>query len=987
MPNKALRNDVRIWLSGREKPWLLVLDDLATDYLSSDISTEERLRQECDMHEILKTLLAAKKGNIIITARHVPSGWHEVNGIKHKVQPMETMSASSLINKHLSYSLSSSKEQQLVRELAGLLDGHPQAIHIACGTIKYERRSIDSYICNWNDVFHTKLEQIGRSTGVLSLSYSLKLSYDALKRKYQEDSNNDELSAVELLNMLACFSNSHLTEGIFRRAWLSKFLNGAESKGIQEEAHPRHLLLNICLSTIKTKTLGLFWGQTDCQKESRNIGHAKPFWDGKPDRLDSAPIWKISGPRTQLNKALCHLEELCFIEFSDTTEDVKIIISPFIQTWVRSHCRSELLESGSLREAWWQASLTLSASLKPYKEDRNSNKFSDFEKAAATHVEELRRIHADLDSTKDPDCTSDLDYSSTLWAKDVLDLEPAGGAASIFADALDLHGYPQSALQLREALQLISTNTYDFHTLHRNLIFANSLTEDGRHRQALNIRTAAQNFVQSLQVQQGQIGSLSAVYVRAKDILDLMIQRDISDSHWRLGNKKIASEMLGGVLTKYQSFCAFDDQKMDGQSHMNSSFNTWLIDARIERARYLVHYDSHMDEARDIIDEVLIDCKKQLTNDATSSSQHRYFTARVVLAEILSSQGQYREALSERREILMDRGIEDPQMRHLDTMIARVAYANSLTSLDYHKRSLAQREMVERSIQGHNYIPKKNDFILQSRQSLAICYMDVAGLDFDKRQRRFNETGQEYISRAVFLLQDVWKKRQLSECFGPTHPETLDTLILLISCERLAEIFQKQRRIIEPIASAAIRRTQLTFQSTWAELTRDTKRAWFRVQLEDCLVFDPAKRLERLQRLKEQPNSVAEHVLDETENISFEFEVAKAQSESLSLYDRPTRSRMRTESRFKTAAYTLKTTWERRVALLGRKHKDCVNTLIVAIKAYNRVGDYGAVELQKTLCDLYLEIYGEKSEIVTEEANKLERLQNDWPNDAAYRLN
>lgn len=105
-----------------------------------------------------------------------------------------------------------------IQDFVRLLHFHSQVIYIACSMINNEKNieSIDKYAERYEDILRKELDTFREGASLLNVS--LKLSYEVLKDRKSDDNG---LLAVDLLNILACFSGSYILEETFRRAWQS----------------------------------------------------------------------------------------------------------------------------------------------------------------------------------------------------------------------------------------------------------------------------------------------------------------------------------------------------------------------------------------------------------------------------------------------------------------------------------------------------------------------------------------------------------------------------------------------------------------------------------------------------------------------------------------------------------------------------------------------------------------------------------------------
>ncbi|KAF5626660.1 tetratricopeptide-like helical [Fusarium sp. NRRL 25303] len=928
--------DVSNWLSGQEQPWLMILDHL-TFHNAAEAS--DGLGPEC-MKRMLSYLFKATNGRIIITSRHslnqCLSSQEEPSSVRH----MNQETAFQLVKAYFPNKSLGPTEVRAARELCKLVDHLPLAISLACNTIKSEKISVDSYVKQWQDVFKMKPHiNFISDSHTQSLNVTLKLCYDGLKNRTPPDG---QLRPTDLLKMLACLNGTHVSEAIFSRAWQGSL---DEDKCTRNTQDFNSSWMSGWLEFLKHP----FKGSPSQSEVLETLQIGLKSLARRPGEAQ----WQGSVAQRCLRQALSVLEDVSFLEFTDDPAECSIKVSPFVQAWIRWHHVAQ--ESLDLRQSWRQAAWLLARSMSKvnWVESRESIVFWNFQQQAALHIHQLQRVSDSLDLSRGREPTS--------WVKHVLSLPGAIETSHLFADALNLHGFPALALQMWEAYtSLVKPTRHSVDELIQYLVHAETLEQCGKHQQSLEVRESCMEDLQKLQIQDPATGVIIAQDSTTLRVLGLMVKRDIADSHWKLGSKGKSSRLVKAVL------CELEQVQISPEERGNNYLRILMIETQLARVRCLVRYEHDHEEASTLITIVLgytRECVEEMPR-----TQRLHLEALSLEAEIMSARGQYLEARDRSREILEKWQQLDPDIRRLETMIATMAYANSLSRLGRHDQSLQLRKRIEQQLWRDDCtVPRSDEFFVDSRQNLAKCYMASAEMLYDRERRKYEPRGLMRIALAVKTIQHVLEVRQASKIWGHIHTDTLATLALLIKYERKAKSLGSDCRIERWTADTALNASRLLLEE--ARHVTDT---WLIVLIEDCLVDDPEKRLAQLEMLRR-----ARPEIERPEHIKVEVlirrEIATAHMKVLYQYKSREKRQRKTDPRFKAAAKALETVWKEHIKLLGPENAVTLTSLRCAVEAYSALKDYRYLDLQAELLIHVRRNYGEGSPEAKEESLRLER--------------
>ncbi|KAF5574887.1 tetratricopeptide-like helical [Fusarium pseudocircinatum] len=928
--------DVSNWLSGQEQPWLMILDHLS---FHNAKEVGDGLGPE-SMKRMLRDLFKATNGRIIITSRHslnqCLSSQEEPSSVRH----MNQETAFQLVKAYFPKKSLGPSELRATRELCKLVDHLPLAISLACNTIKSEKISVDSYVQQWQDVFKKEPHvNFISDSHTQSLNVTLKLCYDGLKNRAPPDG---QLRPTDLLKMLACLNGTHVSEAIFSRAWqgsLDEDKCTRNTQGFDSSWMPGWL------EFLKQ----VFRGSPSQSEvlETHQIGLKFPA------RRPGEEQWQGSVAQRCLRQALSVLEDVSFLEFTDDPAECNIKVSPFVQAWIRWHHVAQ--DSLDLRQSWRQAAwhLTRSMSKVNWVESRDSTVFWNFQQQAALHIQQLQRVSDSLDLSRGTESTS--------WVQDVLSLPGAIETTYLFADALNLHGFPALALQMWEAYtSLVKPTRHSVDELIQYLVHAETLEQCGKHQQSLEVRELCRESLQKLQIQDPATGGIIAQDSTRLRVLRLMVQRDIADSHWKLGSKGKSSRLLKAVL------CELEQVQIPSEERGNNYLRTLMIETQLARVRCLVRHEHDHEEASALIMRVLVytrECVEEMPR-----TQRLHLQALSLEAEIMSARGQYLEARDGTRDVLEKWQQLDPDVRRLETMIAMMAYANSLSRLGRHEESLQLRKKIEQQLcRDDCTVPQSDEFFVDSRQNLAKCYMASAEMLYDRERRKYEPKGLVRTALAIKTIQHVLEVRQANKIWGHAHTDTLATLALLIKYERKAKSLGSDYGIERWTADTALDASRLLFED--AEHVTD---AWLKVLVEDCLVGDPEKRLARLEMLRKTRPEIERPEHRKVE-VLIRREIATAHMKVLYQYKSREKRQRKTDPRFKTAAKALEAVWKEHIELLGPEDADTLTSLRCAIEAYSALKDYRYLDLQANLLGSIRRNYGEESPQAIEELMRLKR--------------
>ncbi|KAG5799992.1 hypothetical protein H9Q69_000960 [Fusarium xylarioides] len=936
--------DVSNWLSGQEQPWLMILDHL-TFY--DAVEAGNGLGPEC-MKRMLRDLFKATNGRIIITSRHslnqCLSSQKEPSSVRH----MNQETALQLVKAYFPNRSLGPSEVRAARELCKLVDHLPLAISFACNTIKNEKISVDSYVQQWQDVFKKELHVNFISDGrTQSLNITLKLCYDGLENRTPPDS---QLRPTDLLNMLACLNGSRVSEAIFSRAWQG---SPDEDKCTRSRQDFNSSWMSNWFEFLKYPFKGSL-GQYQVL-ETHQIG--LKFLARRPGEAQ----WQGSVAQRCLRQALSVLEDVSFLEFTDDPAECSIKVSPFVQAWIRwHHVAQESLDQRHLRQSWRQAvwHLTRSMSKVNWMESRESTVFWNFQQQAALHIQQLQRVSDSLDLSREPTCRS---RELTAWVKHVLSLPGAIETTYLFTDALSLHGFPALGLQMWEAYtSLVKPTRHSVDELIQYLVHAETLEQCGKHQQSLEVREMCWENMQKLQIQDPTTGGIIAQDSTRLKVLRLMVQRDIADSHWKLGSKGKSSRLVKAVL------CELEQVQIPSEKHGNNYLRTLMVETQLARVRCLVRHEHDHEEASTLITRVLGYTREYVEEMPRTKRLH--LQALSLEAEIMSARGQYLEARDRTREVLEKWQQLDPDVKRLETMIATMAYANSLSRLGRHEESLRLRKKIEQQLYRDDCtVPQSDEFIVDSRQNLAKCYMASAEMLYNRERREYEPKGLVRIGLAVKTIQHVLEVRQASKIWGHIHTDTLATLALLIKYERKAKSLGSDCRIERWTSDTALNASRRLFEE--AGHVTDT---WLMVLIEDCLVDDPEKRLAQLEMLRKTRPEIERPEHKKVE-VLIRREIATAHMKVLYQYKSRERRQKKTDPRFKAAAKALETVWKEHIELLGPENGVTLTSLRCAIEAYSALKDYRYLDLQALLLNHVRRNYGEESPQAKDESQRLER--------------
>lgn len=921
---------VKNWLAKQSRPWLMVLDHLV---MEEDNGAEASTKlQVGDMVEMLTCLSHTRNGRIIITTRQIPQQWPET--------PDETLavatsmqSALQIIDKHLPRKRICLDEDWAARQLCKRLGCLPLGISIACDQIKDSNTTIESYVKTWlRSSLSRLLSYKLSSTSSPSLSHEFEMSYESLKRR---NANTEVLRPVDLLNLLACLDGYNISEAIFERAW-----NYMTPESPQEE-------YDWSISSIVKRVFQFVQGTTQ-QRLDEAEQHRPKFLSREPEDND----WSDSAARIHLHVALKELRDCSFVLRTRAKNEGNITLSPLFREWIRLQPRE------MLQNSWWQASFIMMASLRPVTEaeDRESSGFGTFQRRAAANIEQLRDLSDrwDLKASRRNDSRG-TSTSESSWTQNVLELDKSGRAAVLFADALSLHGYSDAAMQLRKAHDhLVEDETGSIEKVASQLTYANSCAQHGDHPQALQLRQAALESLEALPIPGALTGKpLDPIAPsRAKQLLKVDVRLDITDSLWHLGRKPESLKILKSQLEILRDFRRFLDSDSSKGLRFNKMLNSFMMELRIRGAKYLGRHKQHLEEAREVIKLVLEDFA--ISPQSNLEFRNRRLRAAAVNADITHSLGKHREACTERRRIARELKKDDQEMMRLETLEAQYAYANSLSYLGHHTLSLRERKEIESRLRRQGSLNSlDHEFEYLSQQSLVKCYLDVAGHLFGGNNRS-DPQGQDCVRLALNLSRETWKS--LWRHKGHTHIATLESLALMIKCERESDVFATENTLGGIDIDSAFNETERRMGQI-SEQDTDTQNAWFRVQLQNSLVSQPSDRLSRLKLLQEHL-----HCNSGDENrLELRYYIACAVMEPLYGTGGKERYRMQKNAEFKDAAEQLEMVWTERSALFSPNSHDALVSLGSAAKAYRAIGSRRFLDLQKRLVTLYAATLGEDS--------------------------
>lgn len=936
---RSICKTVKEWLSKQDRPWLMVLDHLVLeDDKGSGAGTG---LQVGDMVDMLTCLSNTKNGRIIITTRQIPQKWpHETDKILAMDTSME--SALQLIYKHFPGEAFSSGEVWAAQELCKHLGCLPLGISIACAQIKDDHSTIESYVKNldWFRLLSKPLNGISSSTSDTSLSRELETSYESLKRG---NANTEELRSVDLLSLLACLDGHNISEAIFERAWAS---NPIKRRNFMFSDNPQKEYARSVWSFFER--LLQFAQETPRQGVDETEQHRPKFLTRKPED----EYWHDSTARKHLFRALEDLRNHSFVLHSRARNEGNVTLSSVVRGWIR-------LQTGKmLQNSWWQASFILMASLHPVTECevRESAEFSAFQKRAAAHIEQLRHLsdHWDQEANRQHGSKGTL-KSKPSWIRNVLALDKSGRTAVLFADALALHGYPDPAMQLRQAQDnLVTDGNGSIEKVASHLTHAISHAQHSDHSQALELRKAALESLKALPTPGASSGTpLDPIAPsREKQLLEVDIQLDISDSLWHLGQKEKSLEILESQLGVLQDFQWFMDSDNGEILRSNKALTSFMMELRIRGAKYLGHHKQQLERAHEVIKLVLADFA--LNRDSNMQFRHRRLRAEAVNADITHARGQYREACTERERIARELKRNDQEMMHLETLEAQYAYANSLSHLGHHKLSLRERKEIQSRLHQRGKLESlEHKFDYLSQQSLVKCYLDVASHPL-RGNKTSDPQGQHFVRSALKLSREVWKSLQCRR--GYIHTATLDSLTLMIKCETQSYGFAAENRLGDVDIDSAFNETKKLAKDIPEEDT-DTRNAWFRVQLQMSLVRQPSDRLLRLRLLQEHLTCNSE----DEKHLELRYHVACAEMEPLYGTGGKNRHSMQKDSKYKDAAEELEMVWKERSALFGSDSHAALVSLGSAAKAYGAISSRRFLELQTKLVKFYAVNLGEDS--------------------------
>ena len=951
---KSLAKDIERWLSGQESSWLMVLDNLVLD---GDTDANDDLRFG-DMQVMFLTLLKAKRGVVIITAREIPDGWAEYgNTMTRAVTSMDKASALKLVSSHFPDKEFTSSEMDNALKLCYYLDYLPLGLSIFCCLIAKLKVSIESSLRHWQDVFN--VQPNFTLSPAKSLDFSFQESYRFLKNKKEEPGG---LRAVDLFNILACFDGTRISETIFQRAW--------ESSSTKKELPVSRRRLNML------RILGV-----DTQESQTDIREATSLVQSFMRRAPHDVQWAGSSAQKQLRSFLSTLENLSFLRFSDDPNRCDIRIPSILQAWVRKHfCASTVSEIQKYRHAWRQASFILATSLASSTSDkgsvyRSSRAFLAFQRRAAVHIEQLRHLSDGLN----PAAPNSLmeEQAFVIWTRDFPDFSGTS-TASLFADALDAHDYETSSLLLRKEA---SFDGNDLNALAQHLVYADSLERNCHHEQALQSRDTAKLSIQKIEFPEVLIGSpstsasSSARQIELKKQLELVVDFDIAKSKARLGRVEEASKILERVVGDLEAVQEAWGKANDDQYRINDPFCIFISQARIEWAKCSLRQNHQYQQAQGLIDDVLCDIKLKSRDSVERRKIH--FDAKAVRADIMYACGQHEEARRERSIIHRHQKHLDPKMKSIDTLVAKERYANSWSAVGDYKSSLALRKEIEDRLLA--VVPRGHDFIHQFQQNLARFKLELADEEYyNKRRREHDEKGQELIASAVELSQQAWRTRREAQGWGLTRPETLDTLALMIAGERVLRGFRKFPET-HFISEAAIKETAAVISRCPTRESTDVRSAWYRVQLESCLIVDLNRRMKKLQSLNDRLSHAGDMDVVQEAKLEVHFHIAKAKMEPLHwINDRHERYAQKREPKFKDAAEALDDVWSKQEKRSGPKSAASLRYLAAVVEAYGAIDDERYWHRAKYWCLLLNEMYGEGNTRAGEALKGLIRRRNGY---------
>jgi hypothetical protein len=956
---EGVAEDVSRWLSIQSTPWLMVIDHI-DDYLELDRKRGDGLGLK-DRIKMLESLCRAKNGKIIATASQYPTSVVKSHWQKYTVEPMDKTAALGLVRRYLSGNDSPPNfpDEKAATRLCKILDFLPCCIAIACSTIQARKITVDTYTRNWEEVF----DGIPKTHQQRSLDASFLLCLQALKDRSQP--------AKDLLNILVCLNTPSILEEIFQRAWQSTKLSDGQNSAVSTSPQTYSYKAFQAISNL----LGLASKTNDHHTRYSALDFMIP----KPDET----LWRDSSAKRHLRDTLHILEEASFLRFSQTETNCVITVRPIVQTWMRRSYISGLLlkvdDNHDMYNAWWQASSIVSASLKPIStmEDRGSKSFFAFQKHVAAQIDQLAYLKDNPGFQK---ISGDNSGSVSSWTTNDLFFNQRGDKYIHIADALDLQGYPLLALEIRDALkQSDSSKAYSIEQLAKLTTHADSLTQNGRHGEALEERRAVLESLQTLYIPTSPKGTSVIAHLHIQKLYKLIIQNDIAESYWNLSRKQEALEMYNTVREGFEKTIAnFEQNTDDGITRVRDAVSEPLNQARLGYAECLVYYCQKYDEAEDILSMIL---KVPRPHDNMQSS-HTYLRARSLVANIMFIRGYHRNARIERQKIWQEWRSEDTEMKQLDTMKAQIDYANSLIALNNGVASMESlrliKEIITRLSKSDRYM--STEFLNHTKQDLARCYMEIANNDFDTRERKYRAQAYSTVHKAATLVQEVWKGLQGRDGRGQIHPETLKSLALMIKYEHYTEICIGNRPLPEMMYPQAFEETKIKITALGKQ-SDDIKRAWLYVQLEYCLVKTQTNKIRRLEsllhQLPEETSATSKDLFSKVFHLEVRYQIAMAQMEPLRYCkNKREQYQMKKEQKFADAAKDLTEVWKQRRAIRGLGNYETVISLESALMATETVNNNDCIILQAWWCATCAEFYKHDLNFLKKEEEKLHRLQN-----------
>lgn len=615
-----LRRKVVEWLEQQTQPWILVLDDFA-------ISEDVVLGQSPCYPQ-------SGRGIVVMTSR---TKMIKIQASKEiQVGPLPLSAATQLLLDIAKKQHANDTEKAAAQELVQDLGCLPLAIRIAGNDIARKKLFITSYRTSWTKIFdNSTVQNPSREQKLLELTISL--SYEHLKAQDSDSHRN----AVELLQICSFLHPGGVSEQIFMRAW--EAISKVESS---------------------------YW-------------HLKPFAE---KRLG---VFCLTGMQYQqvkenvlmnIRTALEILDEYSFVTFDGDEAPNSIYMNRIIHHWIR--CRTRELENGSRKELqsgmWGLAAFTLAMSMSPEPDD-------SFLRTLAPHVETLS------------------DTSNEGLARILSMRLPAHAdyeAASRFASVFSMNGYFTQAQRLRhdiyKALES-APGSDSTELLEACSTLADAYSDYGEDETACSFRKRALELEESMGMGPSLkcVGDLADSYQRLHQYPDahqlrqkicvefeknpppkkeyLRARRDLATSHYDMGDKNIALDILKDVVQQYERFV--ERRELDPDGGLLASWS------ELARSYSASGYE------KDALEQRL-----KVLDAGPRQPHHDFFVAKQDVANSYSKLGEHPKALQFRREIVQGfEGLKDRiSHRHPSYLTAQYNLARSLLAYDEYLQEALQ---------------------------------------------------------------------------------------------------------------------------------------------------------------------------------------------------------------------------------------------------------------------------------------------------------